>query len=73
MTNLKLAAAAIVLGLAFLAGSTVQAHIDQQAVNLARQNEMQANGLEDECKQVLEETRAVRQIPNAQGLVPVTQ
>jgi uncharacterized protein HemX len=57
MTHLKLIAAALALGLAFLAGARIQAHIDEQTVTHARENEMQANGQEDECKQALEEAR----------------
>ena len=66
MTHLKLIAATLALALAYLAGSTVQAHIDEHAVTVAHQNEMQANGLEDECKTVLDQTRRIQQIPNAQ-------
>ncbi len=44
MTHLKLIAATLALALAYLAGSTVQAHIDERAVTVAHQNEMQANG-----------------------------
>lgn len=45
-----IALSAIMLGAAFVSGSAIQAHVDRKAIVSARENEMQANGLEDECK-----------------------